>query len=556
MILNRRARRIGAVLAGVACVALATACSGSSSSGGGANGSAKNVSLTLYTGATGQLPNNFNPYGASPTRAADGMIYETLMFFNLGKSGPPQPVLATAYTWSADGKTLKFTLRSGVQWSDGQPLTAKDIAFTFNLRKKYKALNQYGVPYDNATADDDTHVTITFTRPAFTDLWYIAGQSYMLPEHTWSKVADPTTFPDTKPMGSGPYLLNTYNSQNFTLKKNPHYWQPGKPEVSSIRFISLSGNTSSLTALQSGQVDWQSSFIPKLQQVWGSKAPTNNWINTPLYQTELTANMDRFPTNDKAVRQALYYGVDRQQLNNIAFDNQASETNCALALQPRDNSWVDQSLPNLKPVYDPAKSQALLEADGWAKGSDGIYAKGGKRLSMTIKVVSGYTDYISALQTMQQQYQKVGIELKPQQQSYASYTADRGSGNFDLVIDSVYGGPTPYYLYNSFLNSANTAPIGKQALPNFARYRNPAVDAALAQVAGTNDPALQKAGYATIQKQICDDMPYVPLIQNSTLTEFRTDKVTGFPTKDNLYAIPAVYQVPDLAIVATNLKVK
>jgi peptide/nickel transport system substrate-binding protein len=146
--------------------------------------------------------------------------------------------------------------------------------------------------------------------------------------------------------------------------------------------------------------------------------------------------------------------------------------------------------------------------------------------------------------------------VKPIQQSYASYTADRGSGNFDLVIDSVYGGPTPYYLYNSFLNSANTAPIGKQALPNFARYRNSAVDAALAQVAGTNDPAVQKAGYATIQKQICEDMPYVPLIQNSTLTEFRTDKVTGFPTKDNLYAIPAVYQVPDLAIVATNLKVK
>jgi peptide/nickel transport system substrate-binding protein len=556
VIQGRNTRRAGAMLAVGLCVALAAGCSGSSSSGSGAKGSTKNVSLTMYTGATGQLANNFNPYSPTTNIAAQGMIYEPLMFFNLGRAGESEPLLATQYTWSADGKTLKFTIRSGAKWTDGQPLTATDVAFTFNLLKKYKALNVNGVPYDTVTADDPTHVTLTFTEPAFTDLWYIAGQTWIVPEHTWSKVSDPTTFTDPKPVGSGPFTLNTFSPQNFTMKKNPNYWQPGKPQVSALRFISLSGNTSALTALQSGQVDWQSAFIPKLQQVWGSKAPTNNWINTPLFQTELTANMDKFPTNDKAVRQALYYGVDRTQLNSIAFDNQASDTNCALALQPRDNSWVDQSIPNLKTTYDPAKAQQLLQADGWAKGSDGIYAKGGKRLSVTIKVITGYSDYISALQAMQQQYKKVGIEVKPQQVSYASFTNDRNMGNYDLVMDSVYGGPTPYYLYQSFFNSANTAPIGKTANPNYARYRNPTVDQALATIAGTNDQATQKTAYATLQKQICNDMPYIPLIQNSTLTEFRTDKVTGFPTKDNLYAIPAVYERPDVAIIAANLKVK
>jgi peptide/nickel transport system substrate-binding protein len=546
------------VIAAGLCVTLAAACSGSSAGTGDGDkkGKVKEVTLNLYTGATGQLVNNFNPYSPTAQSAALGMIYEPLMFFNLGKANDVKPMLATGYTWSADGKTLKFTLKSGVKWADGTPFTAKDVAFTFNLLKNNKALNVNGVGYDTITADDDTHVTITFTKPSFTDLWYVAGQAWIVPEHLYSKVADPTTFTDPKPIGTGPFKLKTFSPQNFTMVKNAGYWQTGKPEVSGLRFISLSGNSSALTTLQSGQVDWQSAFIPKIQDVWASKSPTNNWINTPLYQTELTANLEKFPTNDKAVRQALYYGVDRTQLNAIAFDNQASETNCALALQPRDNTWVDQSIPNLKPTYDTAKSEQILQAGGWKKGSDGIYAKGGKRLSMTVKVITGYTDYIAALQAMEQQYKKIGIELKPQQVSWASFTDQRNKGDYQLAMDSVYGGPVPYYLYQSFFNSANTAPVGKVANPNYARYRNAEVDKALATVAGSNDPAVQKTAYATIQKNICEDMPYIPLIQNSSLTEFRTDKVTGFPTKDNLYAIPLVYQRPDLAVVATNLKVK
>ena len=355
---------------------------------------------------------------------------------------------------------------------------------------------------------------------------------------------------------TGPFMLRSFSAQNFSVVRNPGYWQPGKPQIAGLRFISLSGNEAGLAALRSGKVDWQNVFIPRLEEVWGSKAPTNDWINTPLFQTELTANLERFPSSDRAVRQALYYGVDRMRLNAAAFDNQATETNCALTLQPRDASWTDQTLPDLKPVHDPARAERILRAGGWAKGADGIAVKNGRRLSMTLKVVTGWTDYLAAARLMTEQYRRVGIELRLKEVSYADFTADRNTGDFDLVMDSVYGGPNPYYLYQSFLNSENTAPVGKVANPNHARYRNREVDRALATVAGTQDELTQKLAYATIQRNICRDMPYVPLVQNSMLTEFRTDRVTGFPSKDDLYAIPALFLRPDLGVIAANLKVK
>ena len=529
---------------------------GCSAGGSGGSGGGKPVTLTMYTGGTGALANNFNPYSPTANVATQGMIYEPLMFFNLGRANDVRPLLATKYEWSADGKAVTFTLRGDVTWSDGQKFTAQDVAFTMNLLKAHKALNIAGLPLAEITVGDSTHVTVGFTRPAYTDLWYVAGQTWIVPEHNWKSISDPATYTDPRPVGTGPFTLDKFSPQNFTLKKNEHYWQQGKPEVGGIRFIALSNNAAALSALQSGQVDWQSAFIPKIDQVWGKTGAGHEWINTPLSQTTLMANLEKFPTNDKAVRQAIYYGVDREQLNNVAFDNQASETNCGLVLQPRDLTWLAPDLPNLTPTHDPAKAQQILEADGWRRGGDGIYAKDGTRLSLVVKVITGYSDYIAALQAMTQQLRTVGIEIRTQQISYAAFTADRNTGKYDLVMDAVYGGPTPYYLYNNFLNSVNTAPIGQQANPNYARFRDPAVDRALATVAGTNDQATQKAAYATIQRTICDQMPYIPLITNSTLTEYRTDKVTGFPTKDDLYAIPAVYLRPDLAVVATSLKVR
>jgi peptide/nickel transport system substrate-binding protein len=131
-------------------------------------------------------------------------------------------------------------------------------------------------------------------------------------------------------------------------------------------------------------------------------------------------------------------------------------------------------------------------------------------------------------------------------------------GKFQLSLDSIGLGPStnPYYNYNRVYATATTAKVGQRAgnNGNYSRYSNPAVNAALTKAAGTNDENVQKQQYAAIQQEIVRDLPYIPIYVNSMLTEFNTSRATGWPTKDNKYAVPATWKVWDNAVVMLNLK--
>src|SRR5262249_29970569 len=153
----------------------------------------------------------------------------------------------TGYKWSDDNKTLTFTLQNNVKWSDGQPFTAKDVAFTFNLFKNKPGLQGAGLVAmagDNAyvesvTATDDTTVVFNFKQVFTPGLYDIIGQM-IVPEHTWKDVADPSKFTNDNPVGTGPFTqVVNFQSQAYQVDKNPNYWQPGKPYFQSIRMLAF-----------------------------------------------------------------------------------------------------------------------------------------------------------------------------------------------------------------------------------------------------------------------------------------------------------------------------
>ena len=111
-----------------------------------------------------------------------------------------------------------------MKWSDGQPLTAADVAFTYNLVKKYADINLDGLDISSVSSAGDT-VTVNFPSPQYMNLEYIAGEA-ILPQHIWSTVGDPGKFTDPKPIGTGPYTLGSFSSQGITMTANPSYWQP------------------------------------------------------------------------------------------------------------------------------------------------------------------------------------------------------------------------------------------------------------------------------------------------------------------------------------------
>ena len=161
MSLQPGSRRLRTAAVGAVCVGLLAA--GCGSSNGGSSGGGDSGTLIVFTGQSGDYQRNFNPY--SPTlNEGPGTIFEPLFFYNIAQQAEPQPRLGTEFSWNDDGTELTITLRDGVTWTDGQPFTAEDVAFTFDMLADHAAINTIGYDGD-AAAVDDTHVSSRSTSP-------------------------------------------------------------------------------------------------------------------------------------------------------------------------------------------------------------------------------------------------------------------------------------------------------------------------------------------------------------------------------------------------------
>src|SRR6516162_5820460 len=171
----RRLRTTGVLLA---AGLLAAACSSSSSSGSSSGGSSSSAGSTVtISNENGALWTcGFNPLLGSDQLLSFGFVYEPLVYVNPLQNGKTTPMLATSWTWGAGNKSLTFTIRPGVKWADGTPLTAADVVYTFNLMKKYPALDLPGVwsVLSSVTATGSNQVTMNFKAPAVPDFYYIA----------------------------------------------------------------------------------------------------------------------------------------------------------------------------------------------------------------------------------------------------------------------------------------------------------------------------------------------------------------------------------------------
>lgn len=178
---------------------------------------------------------------------------------------------------------------------------------------------------------------------------------------------------------------------------------------------------------------------------------------------------------------------------------------------------------------------------------------------MTIQTVAGWSDYILINDTLKQQLKPLGIEIVSSQMAWNQWNENEQKGNYQLSLDSLGLGVTsdPYYTYNPRYTTDNMVKVGDTSGgQNYARYSNPVVDKAVANAAATEDEGERKAQYAIVQQEIANDVPYIPVYINSMLTEFNDSKVTGWPTEDNMYALPAAWKAWDMGIILQHLEPK
>jgi len=548
-------RRLKAIGVLIAAGALAAACSSGSSSPSSSSGKASGPSgvLTIDNESGGTWTCDFNPFNLSYIGYSLGPVYEPLAFVNTLESGKATPWLATSWTWGAGNKTLTFTIRKGVKFSNGNPLTPADVVYTFDLLKAHPTLDINAVwsVLSGVAASGSDQVTMTFKTAAVPYFYYIADQVPIVDQSVWSKVANPVTYSDKNPVGTGAFTTgsSTCTPQNIKYTANPHYWQPGEPKVGTVNYPSFLTNDTANTYLANGQAQWGSQFIPSIAKFYTSKNPDYKYWFPPVANVSMFINLTNPLLKNVAVRQAMAYAINRQQASTIGEYGYEPASNQSGIVTPTFSSWLDTSQAasfGSNYAHSTAKAISILEHAGYKKGSNGIFqTPSGQPLSFTILNNGGFSDWVAAVQTIQSSLKAIGIQVTPENLAATTYQTDLYTGKYQLAYGSETGGPTPYFELRQWLYSANSAPIGTAAGSNFERYSNPATDALINEYGATTSAATQHSIVDQLEKVMLADVPVIPVTESVDWYQYDTGSFTGWVTQSDPYAQPAAYNYPD-----------
>lgn len=541
------------------------AATGSGSAAAPADNGKMIAQLTFPSEADPSVGNlvNYNPY--SPKPLTSSWLYEPLMIQN-GMTCEITPWLATEYKWNADYTQLVFTIRDGVKWSDGQPFTAKDAAFTFNLAKQYPGLDKagiwnetYGAPAKSVTASGNT-VTLDFTGNAAAKFGAIvSAQTKILPEHVYSKVGDPTKYVDKEPVGTGPFKVGSYNGRQLELLRRDDYWQADKVKVQKLILSGTYEAPQAALALSNGQLDAYWGEIPNPEKTFVAKNPqTNHFWYAPNGINVLTPNLTKAPYNDPKFREAIAYAMDKDAASLKATYNimkpadQAGLKLPAMEKMLPDKYAADGGAATVLP-YDTAKAEQLLDAAGYKKGADGFRTnKDGSPLTINFSVQAGWIDFQAMADVVVNGLKAVGLNAKSTASAPDSVDQQKKSGNFDMLFEYLHGGCNFATGFGAKLASDQIPhKVGDvdTIFPNVERFKDPAVDAAVKKLGETADPAEQKALVGQLVEVMMTQYPVISLIYAPSRILYTTKNAVGWPSADNQYANPS----DDRLIILTHL---
>lgn len=523
-----------AVAAG-APAAVASTTASPSASGGGEG--------TFTVGVAGDI-DSLNPFTGIVATSYEvwGTMYDTLTGYS-EKDFAPTGRLAESWTTSADGKTWTYKIRSGVTWSDGVPLTAKDVAYTFNriLQGAYEQTNygSYTANITAVTAPDDTTVVMTtkVPTPIMTRL-----AVPILPEHVWSKVSEKDVKKyanETDVVGSGPFILTERkNNQFIRLRANKQYWD-GAPKIDELVFRIYNNGDALAQALKSGEIDIADGLdadpFKALQTAEGITAYAADYygfnelaFNTGAALDDGTPVGDGHPAlKDKKVRVALSWAVDKQTILDRVLNNNGT---VGSTIVPPIYSDLHAE-PTTQYGFDLAKANALLDEAGYAKGADGIRTMPDGKNPLKLRLFARQESQASqqASKFVQGWFKDVGVEVSVKVVGEDNLTEIIGRGEYDMFEWGWVVEPDPDYQLSTFTCDKRSYKDGGDVFANLSDsfYCNEEYDALYARQASQVDPAERAATVKQMQQMLYDDAPYVVLYYYDDLEAHRSEW-TGF----------------------------
>ncbi len=503
---------------------------------------------TIYvSGAAWGPASTWNPFQSGSlanTTGTVGYVYETLFDFD-PMQGKLLPWLAESGQWTND-TTYDVTLRQGLTWSDGQPMTADDVKFTFDLGSKYQALwfSALWTYLTGVTVTDPTHLSFSFKDPLYQEWTFYLYRIPIVPQHLWENRSeeDITTGANEKPVGSGAYLYDTNAEDRNVWVRNENWWGIpvfGKPAPKRIVDIRFSSNNVALGAVIKGDVDLSNNFLPGVAtladkgyvKTYFAKAPYMLSANTAV----LFLNTSKKPMDDAKFRRALAFAIDVPSIVNVAYANlvkASSPTGLLPSLSKYDDA---DTVAKLGFTFDTAKAKQMLAAAGYKDvNNDGfVEAPDGSAFSLEVTCPSGWTDWMAAIDVIATSSQAAGINIKAVTPDYGAWNTALMGGTFDMTLNNWAAmSNTPWTLYNLLFRH----PIQDQMQQgNFGRYENQQLFDLVDQLARVKDTdeAGMKAGTKAIQEVMLTEMPMIPLWYNGLWAQWNDSTWTNWPNENS-----------------------
>lgn len=497
----------------------------------------------------GEGVDSLNPFVGiqAPSYEMWGLTYDYLVGYSMTDMSPA-PALATKWTTSSDGKTWTFTVRKGVKFSDGVPLTAKDVAYTFNRVLHGKTEQASWISYLNGvteiTAPNATTVVMKLKQPSATlPLLPIP----IVPEHVWKDVSesDVKTYSaapsNGQPVvGEGPFRLveGTANGDTFKFEVNPDYWG-GRPHIDEVIFQFYKNDDSAIQALLKGEVDFVENITAlEVQHLQGQAGVTAHDGNSPGFE-EIAFNTGSVDLKtgkpignpnpamlDPKFRHALGYAVNTEQLVQKVYQGAGLPGTTIIPPSYKKYHW--EPPPGEKMTFDLAKAGQLLDAAGYKKGADGLRTMPDGKPIGTLRL-DGRSDSPTALNTMnyfKSWLSQLGIKSQVSAPSSNQLTDIILKGNFDAFAWGWFVEPDP----DSMLSYMT---CGQRGNWSDSWFCNKQYDQLYREQHVQTDQAKREAEVKKMQQILYEQSPYIVTAYDTIGEAVRSDHFACFVPQPN-----------------------
>jgi peptide/nickel transport system substrate-binding protein len=521
-------------------------------------------------------PSSFNPLAGWQDWPVNSMnlIYETLLMYEPLK-GELVPLLADSHSVTDDA--VEITVNAEAKWNDGKPVTATDVKYTFDLGKKYKSLLQSPVwSYITEVKEDGRKVTFVLDPAKKNALPVLDAcvEIRIVPKHVIEPLLTQAKDSideflklkmDKSPVGSGPYSLQSYNSEKIVTVRNDNYWGNkvffgGK--LAAPKYVVhpiYKSNDHFSVGLQQGNIDVSASFIPRIQEkkgvkAWYDKEPFFVSASIPM----LWPNVLHDHLGDVHVRRAMALAVNYKDIRELAVSGYSDPIEPGLIFNlglekkffsPEDAKEFGASR------YDIEAAKAELKAGGYTsvfKNGDLVEMrdKSGKKLpTLYIKSPTGWTDWESIVRIAVKGMRAAGIDVREKFVDASLFWGALYAGDFDVIMFTPPAPPspsTPWRRFDIVLNSDEWAPQGEKRYKNMGRFNNPKgagyiarFDELLKEIPRIKDEAQLVKAYRELNALYMKHQPTIPLVYRADQFYEFTEKIwTGWPTSANPFLPP------------------